>query len=489
MAGCDTNVVADVSILDQAVHAAPKQYKITGAQDIVLRSVTATFDGTSAASSWVPVVQIIDPSGFTAATYPLGSTLLVGATADVSWFPGLGGSGSTAALSTMLMARVNIVGAQSITTGGNGQVVVWGEAPIDTGSPAPFFNIANPTRLTAPVTGDYFVFANLEFDILNEQTNLGCYLFKNGHSDPNAFLYEFNSGPVLSASGVGSNSYTLQGGQHNIWSLNAGDYLELVAYVQASAGVPGTLNLIDLRATQNHYSSFGMILLSGAAGPEGPQGGGLATVKDGSTTVTSANTLKFTSGATVTDGGGGLANVAITAATGTLVYDYTVTGADKASIDTNVDGTFAGLISNGYNLLEVFMYLRTDEAVVASAVNLNYNNDATASYERQRVRGSNVTASAGQVLADTKIQVLATGSTAGASIFGVVRMTLFNYASSVGYKPGEFTTTVPDSSTSAIVDLWASTWLSTSAINRLAITPATAGKLLKVGSRLTIYGR
>ena len=87
--------MADVSILDQAVHAAPKQYKVTGSQDIVIRSVTASFDGTGAASSFVPVVQIIDPSGFVAGTYPLGSTLTAGASADVSWFPSVGGGSSS----------------------------------------------------------------------------------------------------------------------------------------------------------------------------------------------------------------------------------------------------------------------------------------------------------------------------------------------------------------------------------------------------------
>ncbi len=46
-----------------------------------------------------------------------------------------------------------------------------------------------------------------------------------------------------------------------------------------------------------------------------------------------------------------------------LVYRYTVTGSDKASIDTGVDTADAG--SNDWtngDLLEVFLYSRTDEA-------------------------------------------------------------------------------------------------------------------------------
>jgi hypothetical protein len=79
--------VTDVSILDSAVHAAPKGYTIKGAQEVVLKSVTASYDGSGAAGSFVPAVQLVDPSGAVAGTYTFGGSLSVGATADVSWFP------------------------------------------------------------------------------------------------------------------------------------------------------------------------------------------------------------------------------------------------------------------------------------------------------------------------------------------------------------------------------------------------------------------
>jgi hypothetical protein len=87
--------VADASILDPSTHAAPKAYKIIGSQELILKSVTASFDGTGAAGSFIPAVQIIDPSGFTVGTYTLGSTLTAGASADVSWFPSVGGGSSS----------------------------------------------------------------------------------------------------------------------------------------------------------------------------------------------------------------------------------------------------------------------------------------------------------------------------------------------------------------------------------------------------------
>jgi hypothetical protein len=88
-AGRHTPGMADISILDTSVRAAPKGYVIHGAQEIVLKGVSASFDGTGAAGSYVPAVQVIDPSGFTVGTYVLGQTLAAGASADVAWFPGV----------------------------------------------------------------------------------------------------------------------------------------------------------------------------------------------------------------------------------------------------------------------------------------------------------------------------------------------------------------------------------------------------------------
>ena len=83
--------MADISIQDPAVHPAPKSYTIAGAQEIILKGVSASFDGSGAASSWVPAVQIVDPSGHVVGTYPCGTALAAGASADVAWFPGVGG--------------------------------------------------------------------------------------------------------------------------------------------------------------------------------------------------------------------------------------------------------------------------------------------------------------------------------------------------------------------------------------------------------------
>lgn len=57
----------------------------------------------------------------------------------------------------------------------------------------------------------------------------------------------------------------------------------------------------------------------------GGSGGGSLTVTDGITPVVNVTTIDFTSGATVTNGGGGVANVA-SAGGGVTIYNDTVTG-------------------------------------------------------------------------------------------------------------------------------------------------------------------
>lgn len=78
----------DISIHVPPVATLPTSYTVSGTQDITLRFVTGSFDGTGASGSWVPAVQIVDPSGLVVGTFPLATTLAVGASADVTFFPG-----------------------------------------------------------------------------------------------------------------------------------------------------------------------------------------------------------------------------------------------------------------------------------------------------------------------------------------------------------------------------------------------------------------
>lgn len=174
-----------------------------------------------------------------------------------------------------------------------------------------------------------------------------------------------------------------------------------------------------------------------------------------------------------------------------LIYRYTVVGSDKSSIDTGVDARDAGSgdWTNG-DLLEVWMYLRDDEAVQIGDTFLTFNNDSGANqYVYERFRAVAGTLAGTEILTGANIDFWTPGSSFLANAFGVVRMTVPNYAGTVGFKAFEATVgDGTDSSGNTNAFLMGGTYRSTSAITRLAIAPPSAKKF-KVGSQLLIYKR
>lgn len=68
---------------------APADWTLPASLNLQLKNVYASFDGTSAAGSFVPCLQIISDSGHTVGSYPSATTVAAGASADTTWFPGL----------------------------------------------------------------------------------------------------------------------------------------------------------------------------------------------------------------------------------------------------------------------------------------------------------------------------------------------------------------------------------------------------------------
>lgn len=88
----------DTPIVNRAIVTAPKDYEVPLAQEIILKAVTASIDGTGAASTFQPVLQLISDAGDVMWTaLPGGQSIAAGGSADVSWFPL--GSGGGAAIS------------------------------------------------------------------------------------------------------------------------------------------------------------------------------------------------------------------------------------------------------------------------------------------------------------------------------------------------------------------------------------------------------
>ncbi len=79
-------MAGDVTILAQGDQDAPLAYVLPGAQEIIVKSCYASYDGTGASGDFLPVVQFISPAGQVVATAQ-APKVTAGASADVSFFP------------------------------------------------------------------------------------------------------------------------------------------------------------------------------------------------------------------------------------------------------------------------------------------------------------------------------------------------------------------------------------------------------------------
>lgn len=161
-----------------------------------------------------------------------------------------------------------------------------------------------------------------------------------------------------------------------------------------------------------------------------------------------------------------------------------VLGVAAASIDTGAAG-----IATSANVLLVYMYLRTDETVLSSTVNLTLNNDGGANYDQQNVNGNNASVAAASTVAQTSFTVFCNGASRLANGFSLIALELPAYAGTTGLKSGYVKMSLPDS-TAANQSVWVESleYRSTTAVSRLKIAPATAGKNFVAGSAVYIYG-
>lgn len=177
-----------------------------------------------------------------------------------------------------------------------------------------------------------------------------------------------------------------------------------------------------------------------------------------------------------------------------LLYDYEVTGSDKASIDTNVDdgGNGAALLPGSYKMLEVFFLHRTDDAGASANPDIIFNNDTGANYYRQAIKGVNATASAAFAGAGNSLIWDGHGSGGSAAFASVMQLVIPVYAGTTFNKAGMLTVATPDgTSTNNVVEEWAVAWGNTAALTRLKVRGNfSAGTTkFKVGSRLLIFAR
>ncbi len=178
-----------------------------------------------------------------------------------------------------------------------------------------------------------------------------------------------------------------------------------------------------------------------------------------------------------------------------MIYDYTVAGTDKASIDTGVDTPDSGVAGTAafptsYAVLEVWAYLRTDDTTAAPAVTLTLNNDTSAHYDDTTIQLNNATLSQSTHISTSSFTIDAHGGGGSANYPATNKLVFPNYGNSVFYKIGELIKMTADgTNTNCFYTTGALTFHDTNPLTRLKIVPATALKKFKVGSRLTIFAR
>jgi hypothetical protein len=174
-----------------------------------------------------------------------------------------------------------------------------------------------------------------------------------------------------------------------------------------------------------------------------------------------------------------------------LVYRYTVTGSDKASIDTGSDTADAG--SNDWtngDLLEIWISAQTDAAGASTGlIDLTVNNDTGANYDRAGWFYNNTTAGGSPSLASTAWILSCHGHGGTAGYASTLRLTIPHFAGTTFFKTAELLASMPDgTAANNLLNIYGLGWRSTSAMTRLKVAGDGSSKL-KVGSTISIYKR
>jgi hypothetical protein len=146
-------------------------------------------------------------------------------------------------------------------------------------------------------------------------------------------------------------------------------------------------------------------------------------------------------------------------------------------------------ISGSYTHLKAIVTARGDTAAADVAVQLRFNNDSGANYDKQQLSAAGAVASGSETFGATSVEIgRVPAASATANKAGQVEFTLPNYAATTFQKSfnsvSADTTGQSASTIASIVN--ACLWRNTAAVTRITILPG-AGNWI-AGSRLTIYG-
>lgn len=99
----------NVVLIARSTEAAPKDYVVPAAQEIEPIVVRADIDGTGAASSFEPTLQVLSPAGDVILSMP-ASTVAAAGSASVTWAPFLGSSSGGGSTTKTYVVEMRILG-------------------------------------------------------------------------------------------------------------------------------------------------------------------------------------------------------------------------------------------------------------------------------------------------------------------------------------------------------------------------------------------
>ena len=170
-----------------------------------------------------------------------------------------------------------------------------------------------------------------------------------------------------------------------------------------------------------------------------------------------------------------------------LVYS-TVLTVDALTLDTG-----ANVIPAGFNVLEIFAMMRTDEAVTVSTGALRFNGDSGNNYDSEFLQGLNAAASAGNNRGVAQVPFDIAGASLAAGVASQLDARVTAYAGTAFAKVGEYGGSIPSQAAATIEVLrrgFGYRQVTPVAINQVALSITSgAGQKFKAGSALYVYVR
>lgn len=163
--------MADAPISLPAVESTPATYTLGDAAEFILKAVYAEFDGSGAGAAWLPAVVIRSDAGrVIARAVDPAVSVAAGASADVSFFPGVKHAAAAAATGaapdTVRLRGVNMV-VPSVPGGFSGEITWNNATKVETGTGIWTYTLdgsGNVVEVLASAPGLYEMFFACTFD-------------------------------------------------------------------------------------------------------------------------------------------------------------------------------------------------------------------------------------------------------------------------------------------------------------------------------------